>query len=377
MNAKLPRTLEVIRHGLESGIHIGAQLYVSLNRKVIAASPFGEARSGVPMRTDTLMLWLSCTKPLVAVAIAQQWEKGKLELDDRVTRFIPEFGQNGKEPVTIRQLLTHTCGFRTEIRWNADSWDVVLARICSARLEHGWIPGKKAGYHIASSWHILGEILRRLDGRSCEQYVRDEIFLPLGMKDSWLAMPVETYRNYGDRIGIMHSTEAGKPWPQNIENEVHATLCRPGGSGRGPIGELGCFYEALLARGFYGERASAPFSAGETPVPHILSPQTIEALTARHRTGMFDHTFSHVMDWGLGFIPNNNIYGAETVPYSYGRYASPRAFGHSGSQSSCAFADPEHGLVVAWVFNGMCGEERHNQRQREMNDAIYEDLGLA
>jgi CubicO group peptidase (beta-lactamase class C family) len=107
-----------------------------------------------------------------------------------------------------------------------------------------------------------------------------------------------------------------------------------------------------------------------------ISAKTVSELTSRQRRGQFDHTFKHVIDWGLGFIVNSNQYGSETVPYGYGRHCSAETFGHSGSQSSSAFADPAHGLVAAWVCNGMPGERRHQKRARELNSAIYEDLKL-
>ena len=92
---------------------------------------------------------------------------------------------------------------------------------------------------------------------------------------------------------------------------------------------------------------------------------------------MFDHTFQHVLDWGLGFIPNSARYGVDTVPYGYGHHASERAFGHSGFRSSVAFADPEYGLAVALVWNGTPDNDRHERRVRAALDAVYEDLGLA
>jgi CubicO group peptidase (beta-lactamase class C family) len=82
------------------------------------------------------------------------------------------------------------------------------------------------------------------------------------------------------------------------------------------------------------------------------------------------------MDWGLGFIINSNQYGVETVPYSYGKYAGPRTFGHSGQESSCAFCDPDAGLVVAWICNGMPGAAKHHLRQKQINEAIYQDLKI-
>jgi CubicO group peptidase (beta-lactamase class C family) len=100
----------------------------------------------------------------------------------------------------------------------------------------------------------------------------------------------------------------------------------------------------------------------------LLSPQAVEAVSARHRAGMMDETFGIVIDWGLGFI-------IEAI--AYGRHASPRTFGHGGAQSSVGFCDPEHGVVVALLTNGMPGHARHYPRFEAIATAIYEDLGLA
>lgn len=368
----LPRTVEVFEAGLAEGLHIGAQAYVSVNGVSIADFGLGEARPGVPMSADTVMPWHSATKPVAAVAVAQLWERGKLDLDDRVIEFIPEFGTKGKDIVTLRHLLTHTSGLPSvEARWRPfdqaqgerDLWGNIIARISAADLESA--PGASAAYHAASSWFILGEIVRRIDGRPYDRFAREEIFEPLGMMDSWLALSPERYHEYGDRIGIMQNTETGKPQPHpHWDTEEGAALCRPGGSGRGPMRELGAFYEMLL---FRGQRQRV----------RVLSPQSVEALTAHHRVGMFDETFQHTIDWGLGFLLDSNKYGVDTVPYGYGSFCSSRTFGHSGFQSSTAFADPDHGLVVAVAANGTPGERRHQRRFRAITSAIYEDLGLA
>ena len=133
---------------------------------------------------------------------------------------------------------------------------------------------------------------------------------------------------------------------------------------RGPIRELGRFYEMLLRGGKTVD--------GRV----ILQPETIRAMTSRQREEKFDVTFQHMVDFGLGVIINSNRYGADTVPYGFGKYAGENSFGHGGAQSSIGFADPEYNLVVTAVANGLPGEEIHNQRFRELNSAIYEDLGL-
>jgi CubicO group peptidase (beta-lactamase class C family) len=363
---RLPRTRAAIEDGLREGLHLGAQIYVSHRGEVVAEAALGENRPGEQLTCDHLMLWLSSTKPVAAVALAQLWERGLLEIDDPVARHIPEFAVHGKEGITLRHLLTHTGGIRMlDTGWPRLSWEEVVARICAMKPEPRWVPGQKAGYHQASSWFILGEVIQRLDGRPFPVYVREEIFEPLEMTDSWIGMPRERYLLYKEegRIGAMWSTEGSEPAPHGWDAEERCVRPSPGGNGYGPMRELGRFYEMLLGRGVWKGR-------------RLLHSQTVEALTSPSRVGMLDSTFKHVLDWGLGFIINSARYGAETVPYGYGHHASARTLGHSGYRSSAGFGDPEHGLAVALAFNGTPSNERHESRVRAVLDAVYEDLGL-
>ena len=112
----LDRAANIVESGIERGLHIGAQLYVSQGGKQVADLAFGLAREGIPMTPDTIMLWMSSTKPITAIAIGQIWERGKIALDDPVAKYIPAFGARGKESITIRHVLTHTGGFRGRSR---------------------------------------------------------------------------------------------------------------------------------------------------------------------------------------------------------------------------------------------------------------------
>src|SRR6185437_5905388 len=91
-----PQSSAVIDQGIERGLHTGCQIYVSRHGKVLADAAIGTSRAGNSMTLDTINLWLSSGKPLTAAAVLQAWERNDLRLDDRVTRFIPEFGQGGK-----------------------------------------------------------------------------------------------------------------------------------------------------------------------------------------------------------------------------------------------------------------------------------------
>jgi CubicO group peptidase (beta-lactamase class C family) len=364
----LERAAAVIENGIKARLHLGAQLYVSRDGKTVADLAFGQSREGVAMRPDTLMLWMSSIKPITAVAIAQMWERGKLELDDPVAAHIPEFGSKGKEHVSIRHVLTHTGGFPgAVVAWSAEPWEKIIAELCDAPLAPGWVPGERMGYHVASGWYALAEVVRRLDGRPYSQYVREEIFEPLDMRDTWLGMPPERHREYvaDRRIAPMHfATGIGKVTPHTYafwnDSTESLAVCRPGGSARGPIHDLGRFYEAMLAGG-----------------GGIIRPQTVEAISTRQMVGMRDHTFGYPLDRGLGVVIDSKQYcNAATW---FGNRCSRRTWGHGGYMSSVGFVDPHNKVVVALVFNGMLEsqENRHDARMISTLDAVYAELGFS
>ena len=107
-----PRTIALLGRLQQEKVQIGSQLYISRSGKPLADFAMGLSRTSVPMTTGTMMIWFSSTKTITAAAVAQQWERGKFELDDAVAKYIPEFGNRGKEAVTIRHILTHRGGFR-------------------------------------------------------------------------------------------------------------------------------------------------------------------------------------------------------------------------------------------------------------------------
>lgn len=365
VRSRLPTFTAELEAGISAGLHTGGQAYISLHNQAIADFGFGYSEPNIPITSDTLMPWMSGSKPVAAVGIGQLYERGLLNLDDPVTRYIPEFAQNGKSAVTLTHILTHTGGFRGSGREQPGTpWDEIIRNVCALPLEPGWTPGITAGYHIASSWFILGEVIRRIDGRDYNVYVREQIFEPLDMRDSWIGMPFERFLEYDSRIGRSYFMERNSnpvlhPW----HDAKTCTWCSPGGGGRGPMHDLGKFYLAML-------------NGGAGPHNSILSPETVKLLSTRRRIGQFDETFRHKIDWGLGFIVNSNQYGAQTVPYSFGQFASASTFGHGGFQSSCSMADPDHQLVIAVALNGTPGEARHSKRIRTLNSAIYRDLGL-
>ena len=154
MNAlNIPKTAAALQRGIDDGDHLGAQLCIWRDGAPIVEFVIGEKRPGIFLSSNDLLPWMSAGKPLTAVAIAQLVEQQKLNFDDRVSKVIPEFAAGGKEAVTIREVLTHTGGFRlVSNNWSPEPWERIIERICISKIEPDWIPGGHAGYHVASGW---------------------------------------------------------------------------------------------------------------------------------------------------------------------------------------------------------------------------------
>jgi CubicO group peptidase (beta-lactamase class C family) len=333
-----------LERGIALGWHTGAQLYAWMDGQSLVDVAIGEARPGVPMTTSTIVEWASATKPVTCAAAALLWQRGLFDLDDLVCRHIPEFAANGKGAVTIRHLLTHTGGLTDPVQ-DVMPWDEAVAAVCRAPLMDGWVPGRRTAYNSVGMWAVAALVVR-LSGRPFAEFVRTEIFEPLGLRDSWIGMPVEVYRAYGDRFAAV---------PGNAETgtEAWVTWGRPTGGGHGPIGDLGRIYAALLER-------------------RLLAPPVIEAMTARHQCGVYDERLRATVDRGLGFMLGSSYPG-----HSFGPHASRRAFGHGGRDWCQALADPEYRLAVAVYWNGRPDDAAHGERQPALLGALYEDLGLA
>jgi CubicO group peptidase (beta-lactamase class C family) len=365
LHESLPRTLAAIQKGIELGWHPGAQVCVWLDGETVADDADGYAADRVPMTRESVNLWLSAGKPVGAIAIGILKDRGLIDLDKPVAGYWPEFGQNGKEAITTRHILTHTGGFRTaEGAEAAPALEDAVRAVATARIERDWEPGKKGGYHATAGWRVLSELVRLLSGEPYEDFTREEIFEPLGMDSSTFSLDGVAASHLGGLYSPMHTTRGAHAEPDpHYGPEVMGAYVRPGGGLRSKAADMVRMYRMLL-------------DLGGLDGAKILEPSTAAAITTPQRVGMHDQTFGHVMDWGFGVMFDNKVHNP-AAPYGFGAHASPRTFGHGGKESSTAFADPENDLAVAVVFNGMPGELKHDRRLRMVTEAVYEDLGLA
>ena len=353
----LDDVVALVERQQEDGLHPGAQLYVSLGGQVECDVAVGEARPGQALRRDQLMLWYSSTKPLTAVAVAQLLERGALALDDPISRYVSAWG-GGKERCTIRHVLTHMGGFASAETFDADlSWDDAVARIAAHPANYE--PGTWASYHATSGWKILGEVVRVVDGRPIDAYLADEVLAPAGMTDTWLGIPLPDQERLGERLAPVHWTGHVMPVmqdgalsmvPYHIEDihdqPWHRAKVEPGAGGRGPARDLGRFYEALLL-----DHAGRLFRR----------PETVDLLTACHRSGVLDRIFLSSPPWGLGV----QIAGSMSGSIGY------RAFGHSGMASSRGLCDPVEGLVMVFISNGLANPIDNERRMTDITNAVY------
>jgi CubicO group peptidase (beta-lactamase class C family) len=352
--ADLKEAQDRLQRGVADGRHAGAQLYVSRGGTPVVDFACGEAAPGRPMTPDTLTAWFSASKPLTAMAVALLVDRGQVDLDDPVRRYLPEFGA-GKEACTLRHVLTHQGGFAGAVSHaNTLAWEEIVAAICAYPAEYA--PGTRAGYHPTSGWYVLAEVLRRVDGRGIDRFLAEEFFAPLGMADSHLGIPQARQADLAPRLAQVQlgRTErehfASPEFIAQFNGAAEIARVSPSGGGRGPARDLGRFYELLLAKGRWADR-------------QILDPRTVQLFTACHRWELPDKTLAGApLPWGLGFC----LYGNADVHPAVSR----RVFGHSGMVSGVAFADPDAGLVCVVITTGLLDPLTNARRLRDVNGPV-------
>jgi CubicO group peptidase (beta-lactamase class C family) len=365
MDSEGLRAVEALfRQQIDEGLHPGASLAVYRHGRPVlelfgglarlpahrTGSPAGQ-RSGRPVTPETLFVLFSSTKPLSAVCLHILLERGRFELDDPVARYWPEFARNGKAAVTIRHVLTHSGGFPQNPpqllprKWG--DWNAIVQAM--EEIELIWEPGQDIGYHPLNFDWVVGELVRRIDGRPISRFLREEVTGPLGMEDTYLGLPPELE----GRVACLYAMD-NEVDPQAVaafnRPDVHQAVV-PAGGGISTARDLARFY-AMLAAG------------GTLDGVRILSPESVERAIAVQVEVRRDRSLGIPMRWALGFHLGGNrvdLFGYDT---------SPRAFGHGGHGSSVGWADPDLGLAVAIITNGLRSPTGHALRVAALSTAI-------
>ena len=333
-----------------------------------------DASTARPWSADTVALVFSTTKGATAICSHMLVQRGALDVDAPVARYWPEFGAGGKGGITVRQVLGHRAGLaHVDGELTLDevlAWDPVVEAI--AAQEPNWEPGTAHGYHMRSFGWIVGEIIRRVDGRAPGRVFADEVAAPLGL-DFWIGLP----ESEDPRVARMVP-----PAPPE-DPEARALVEQLTGPdtflGKVMAGPSGLFAyddmwntrplhaaELPSSNGIGDARAVARMYAatvGDVDSVRLLEPSTV-AIACEVQSDGPDKVIMYPMRFGLGFI----------LPPGLGS-TGPRAFGHPGAGGSLGFADPDVGLGFGYVMNRMELGPSAPARASALVAAVYDCLG--
>ena len=296
--------------------------------------------SGEPWEENTMVVVHSTTKGLAAMTLALAHSRGWLDYEERVCTYWPEFAQNGKERITVRQLLAHQAGLfaidepvdRTVVA-DLDRLAVVLARQKPA-----WEPGTRQAYHALTLGFYEGELLRRVDPqhRSLGQFFQDEIASRLG-EDVYLRLP----ENPG--AGIYQ--DAQRIYARNLEV--------PSGNGVATARGIAHAYSVLAGDGH---------ELG-------LRKETLDLLAAPAippARGFYDECLKVTgAQFSLGFMKSSRVWP----------FGSSKAFGAPGAGGSLGFADPACGVGYAYVTSQARARLTGDPRDVALRNALYSAIG--
>ncbi|MCU1354395.1 MAG: penicillin-binding protein beta-lactamase class [Acidimicrobiales bacterium] len=352
--------LQRVRREVDDGLLPACQVAVGIDGKVAVDETFGAP-------PETRFIPFSCTKALAAATIWQLIDAGQVDVSHPVVEYIPAFGTNGKDVVTVEQVMLHTGGF-PYAPLGPPRWSTREGRLDAfARWRLTLVPGETFVYHPTAGHWVLVEIIEAVTGEPYADAIHRRVTEPLGLP-RLLGIPE------ADQAGIATAVGVGElPTPEEMEAAMGvavdlATLVPPdvaldallglndpealalGVPGGGAVVRAADL--ALLYQGFLHDPAG------------LWSPELLADVTGHVRNRLPD-MLGMPANRSLGLmIAGDDGFAALR---GFGRTASPRAFGHDGAGGQIAFADPETGLSVAYVTSGL---DQHLIRQRRRMTAI-------
>jgi len=350
---KLEALFARAKRDVDDGTLPSAQIAIARHGKLAGLRTFGKAVQGgseKPATGDTLYTVFSSTKAVVGAAVWTLFEDGLLKLDERVAEIIPEFGTNGKEQITVEQVMLHIGGFPlapfSPLDW--DNRERRLQRFSQWRLN--WEPGSQFQYHASSAHWVLAEIIERRTGTDFRAYVRQRILDPMGLSNFYIGLPAELNERVADIIYMEPPTPPPGGWGEVTPDALYGlnrpevrAVGMPGGGGVGGAAQLAMFYQPLINGGVTADGS------------RIMKAETI-AWATEVRTKDFhrDPILGHPINRALAV----SVAGDDGQAYlrGFGRTASGKAFGHAGAGGQIAWGDPATGISVGYCTNGFLNE---------------------
>jgi CubicO group peptidase (beta-lactamase class C family) len=379
---------EAVRHAFAANFaergEVGAAVCVMVDDTVVVdlVGGWADATGSRPWRPDTLVDFYSVGKAIVALLALQLVDAGRVELDTPIASFWPEFAGGGKAGVTLRHALCHRAGVPAirERLIDADLWDWQRMTGALAATEAWWEPGTRHAYHTNTYGHLIGEVVRRLSGRSPGEQLRNVVG-PLGA-DLWFGVPGAEQHRCADIIWApIHpigdldldalasaATSTGEPSAGALSGDVLmnalAHVNPPGYSSIGVVNTARWRAAQIPSTNGHGTATGlATLYAALLRTGALLSPGLLEHATTVRSTGPCPILGEEAM-FGLGFMPTNP--GRPLGP-------NPRSFGHFGTGGALGFADPDTGIAFGYVMNHVIPRWR-SARNQALVEAVYDAL---
>jgi len=334
--------------------------------------------TGEPWEEDTMVVVHSATKGLAAMTLAIAHSRGWLDYEERVSAYWPEFAQQGKGRITVRQLLSHQAGLFAidepvdrSVVADFDRLAVVLARQKPA-----WEPGTRQAYHALSLGFYEGELLRRVDPRhrSLGQFFRDEIASPLGL-DVYIRLPEEIPNSRLAMIAPPRRIEMLLGFPLRLtldamnrrSNIYRALEINPGTAVYFDEQRIYARNLEVPSGGAVGNaraiaHAYSIFATGGRELG--LRPETLDLLAAPAippTRGFYDECLKADVQFSLGFMKPSTLWP----------FGSASSFGSPGSGGSLGFADPSAAVGYAYVTSQMGTRLNGDPRDVALRQALY------
>ncbi|MGA5168885.1 MULTISPECIES: serine hydrolase domain-containing protein [Streptomyces] len=330
-----------------------------------------------PWAVDTAQVVRSATKGVAAAVPLLLHQRGQLDLDAPVGTYWPEFKAAGKERALVRHLLSHQAGVPALDRplTPAGAADLAAAADAVASQAPAWEPGTEHGYHPHTYGFLLGALVQRVTGRTLGRWVAEEIARPLGL-DLWIGLPEDEAHRAG-RIGPVAEPADGGALKLRPKRSVADAYADPGSLTRRAFGavdpapdENDPAYRAAelpASAGISTARALARFYAatlGPVDGHRLFAPATLAMARTEEAAGP-DRVLVVSTRFGLGYM----LHGPACP------LLSPGSFGHPGRGGSLGFADPESGIALGYVTNGMRKGVTADPRAQALVRAVKAAIG--
>ena len=322
---------EMVADGSERGAQVA--VYKDGEEAVHAFAGVTAAEVGRPVDGKTLFPVFSTTKGVMATMVHLLAERGQIDYDTPIAHYWPEFAAQGKGAITVRHALSHTSGLPHIPAGLTDEqvydWDTICAALAAQPAISE--PGDKYEYHPVTYGWILGEVVRRVDGRDVPTFLREEITTPLSIADSFfIGLPADRQDDVALLEEVPPPTENGLgaglssgmfPLPDWMNRPEAREACIPGSNGIGTARAIARHYAALMPGGLDGVE--------------LLPPGRVKIMTETQMPAQGMPTGERFR--GLGFI--------------LGEGGTKGGFGHAGYGGSMGYGDVEHRLAVGLTRN--------------------------